>query len=79
MGRKNFQGKCFYSFLLEERVPADHLLRLVDRVVDFSFVRGLVRHTYSHTGTPWVDPVVVFKMAQVGYLYAITSERRLAE
>jgi hypothetical protein len=33
----------------------------VHRVVDFSFVRGLVRHTYSHTGAPSVDPVVVFE------------------
>jgi len=79
MGHKDFQGKWFYSFSLEERVPPDHLLRSVHRVVDFSFVRGLVRHTYSHTGAPSVDPVVVFKMALLGYLYGITSERRLAE
>ena len=29
----------------------------------FSFVRGMVRQTYSHTGTPSVDPAVVFEMA----------------
>jgi transposase len=79
MGRKDFQGKWFYDFSLEERVPRTHFLRLVDRVVDFAFVRDLVRHTYSYTGTPSVDPVVVFKMALLGYLYGIISERRLAE
>ncbi len=79
MGRKNFQGKWFYNFSLEDRVPEDHLLRAVAEAVDFSFVRGMVRETYSHTGTPSVDPAVVFKMALLGYLYGITSERRLAD
>jgi len=79
MGLKRMQTKWFYSFSLDERVPQDHLLRLVDQAIDFSFVRDLVRDTYSHAGAPSVDPVVVFKMALLGYLYGITSERRLAE
>jgi len=68
MGRKDSQAKWFYNFSLEDRVPQDHLLRSVAKAVDFSFVRDLVRRTYSHTGTPSVDPVVVFKMALLGYL-----------
>ena len=79
MGRKGLQGKWFYNFSLEDRVPQDHFLRSVNKVVDFTFVRDLVRQTYSHTGAPSVDPVVVFKMALLGYLYGITSERRLAD
>jgi transposase len=34
---------------------------------------------YSRTGQPSIDPVVLFKMMLLGYLYGITSERRLAE
>jgi transposase len=64
---------------LEERVPQDHLLRRIAAVVDFSFVRRLTARFYSHTGQPGIDPVVLFKMALVGYLDGITSERRLAE
>jgi transposase len=79
MGRKGLQAKWFYDFSLEQRVPQDHLLRLVANAIDFSFVRDLVRDTYGHTGAPSVDPVVVFKMGLLGYLYGITSERRLAE
>jgi transposase len=45
--------------------------------VDFSFVRPLCRPFYSHTGQPSVDPVVLFKTLLIGYLYGITSERRL--
>ena len=79
MGRKGFLGKWFYNVSLEDRVPQDHLLRFVAAAVDFSFVRDLVRDTYSHTGAPSVDPVVIFKMALLGYLYGVTSERRLAD
>ncbi|NPV72108.1 MAG: transposase [Firmicutes bacterium] len=79
MGVKDFQGKLLYGFSLEEKVPADHLLRIISSTVDFGFIRRLARPFYSHTGAPSVDPVVVFKMSLIGYLYAITSERRLAE
>lgn len=40
---------------------------------------SLCRPFYSHTGQPSVDPLVFFKMLPVGYLYGITSERRLAQ
>ena len=79
MGRKGSVGKLFYQFSLEERVPEDHLLRRVVSAVDFSFARRLTARFYSHTGQPSIDPVVIFKMALVGYLYGITSERRLVQ
>ena len=79
LGRKTFEPKLLYQFSLEERVPADHLLRRVAAAVDFAFVRRLTARFYSHTGQPGVDPVVLFKMALLGWLYGITSERRLAD
>jgi len=79
MGRKSPGRKIFYLFDLDKRVPEDHLLRQVSRAVDFNFIYNMVRPYYSHTGAPSVDPVVVFKMALLGYLYGITSERKLAE
>lgn len=79
LGRKVFAPKQVYQVNLEERVPQDHLLRRVTEVVDFSFVRRLTVRFSSHTGQPGIDPVVRFKMALLGYLYGITSERRLAE
>jgi transposase len=51
----------------------------VAAVVDFGFVRRLTARFYSHTGRPGLDPVVLFKLSLLGYLYGITSERRLAE
>src|SRR3990172_1123127 len=74
-----FEAKWYYNLSLERLVPDDHLLRLIDRAVDFAFIRPLCRPFYSHTGRPSVDPVVLFKMLLIGYLYGIPSERRLAE
>lgn len=79
MRRKQTQPKVFYHFSLADRVPEDHLLRWIDREVDFSFVYQLARPYYSDTGAPSVDPVVILKMSLIGYLYGIASERKLAE
>jgi transposase len=78
MGQRGFETKLYYQLSLDRLVPEDHLLRHIAEAVDFSFVRRLCRPFYSHTGQPSVDPVVILKMLLVGYLYGITSERRLA-
>src|ERR671934_2862436 len=78
MGTKALTPKLLYRFSLDDQVPPDHLLRRVARAVDVAFVRRLTARFYSHTGQPSVDPVVLFKMALLGWLYGITSERRLA-
>lgn len=63
---------------LEELVPKDHLLRKIDRYIDFSFIHGKVRHLYCEdNGRPAVDPTVLFKMLFIGYLFGIRSERQL--
>ena len=79
MGQREFETKLYYQLSLDRLVPDDHLLRRIAAAVDFCFVRPLCRPFYSHTGQPSVDPVVIFKMLLVGYLYGITSERRLAQ
>lgn len=79
MGTKDYQEKMFYIFSLSKRMPEDHFLRKVAKVVDLRFVRKLVKPYYSHTGQPSIDPIVLFKMMLIGYFYGITSERRLAE
>lgn len=79
MGIKSYQEKMFYNFSLSNRIPEDHLIRRIDKVVDLRFVRELVADKYSHTGQRSIDPEVLFKMMLIGYLYGITSERRLAE
>lgn len=61
-------------------MPENHLLRLIARHVDFSFIREKVRSYYSADhGRPAVDPVLLFKMLFIGYLYGIRSERQLEQ
>src|ERR1039457_558023 len=72
-----FAPKLYYQLSLDGLVPQTHLLRHVNQTVDFSFVYPLAKPYYSHTGQPSVDPVVIFKALLIGYLYGITSERRL--
>lgn len=65
---------------LELLVPANHLLRMIDEHIDFSFIYEKVRPFYSEThGRPSLDPVRLFKMMLVGYLYGIPSERQLEQ
>jgi transposase len=73
------QDRLFYEFCLEERVPADHLLRRIDAVLDLSWLRGALQPYYSHTGSPSVDPELLIRMLLVGYCYSIRSERRLCQ
>jgi transposase len=73
------QERLFYSFNLEEHIPADHLLRGVDRFLDLSGLRRELSPFYSHTGRPSIDPELMIRMLLVGYCFGIRSERRLCE
>ncbi len=78
MGRREAgQGQVFYSFDLNEVVPADHLVRQIDGLLDLSWVHKELAPYYSHTGRPSIDPVLMMRMLLVGYVFAIRSERRI--
>lgn len=79
MGRQTRSESLFYYFRLEDQVPENHLLRLVDRHVSFDFVREKLRDSYSETGRPSIDPEVLLRILLIGYLYGVTSERKLVE
>jgi transposase len=79
MGQQTRTESLFYYFRLEDQIPKDHLLRVIDEQIDLSFVRERVKGLYSATGRPSIDPEVLLRLLLVGYLYGITSERRLLE
>jgi len=63
---------------IENMVPEDHLLRKVDKYIDFSFIDDLVKDLYCpNNGRPAIDPKVLIKMILLGYLYGIRSERQI--
>ena len=62
---------------LDQLVPQDHLLRKIDRYVDFDFIYDLVEEKYSaKTGRPGIDPVVLIKIPVIQYMYGIKSMRQ---
>ena len=73
------QEALFYRFSLEEHIPADHLLRSIDRFVDLGDLRAHLAAFYSSTGRPSIDPELMIRMLIVGYCCGIRSERRLCE
>ena len=63
---------------IDELVPDDHLLRKIEKVIDFSFIHDLVKDLYcADNGRPALDPTLLFKLLFLGYLYGVRSERQL--
>jgi transposase len=63
---------------IESLVPSDHLLRRIDGAIDLEFIRERVRPLYCpDNGRPALDPVVLFKLLLIGYLFGVRSERQL--
>jgi transposase len=79
MGQLDRSEALFYYFRLEDQVPETHLLRLIEKHISFSFVREKLKASYSDTGRPSIDPELLLRILLIGYLYGITSERKLVE
>ena len=70
--RKQVQLVC-----IDDLVPEDHLLRIIDKAIDWSFIYDLVADKYSHdNGRPSIDPVTLIKIPLIQYLYGIKSMRQ---
>ena len=70
--RKQMQIVC-----IDDLVPTDHLLRIIDKAIDWTFIYDLVRDKYSEeTGRPSIDPVTLIKIPLIQYLYGIRSMRQ---
>ena len=82
MGRqRRDQGRLFYEFRLEDRIPENHLLRRMNVFVTVALAdlhRELEPH-YSDIGRPSIDPELMMRMLIVGYCYGIRSERKLCQ
>jgi transposase len=66
-----------YRVNLDKRVRADHPLRRILQLVDFSFVRAEVQQFYGYNGHRSVDPVVLMKLMFLLFYDNIASEREL--
>ncbi len=77
--QEDTQAPLFYSFRLDAHIPANHLLRGIDRFLDLSELHQHLAPHYSNTGRPSIDPALLIRMLVVGYCFGIRSERKLCE
>ena len=77
MGLKARERTARHTVSLEDLVPADDFYRHLDRVLDLTFVRDLVRDTYAPAGRPSIDPVVFFRLQLILFFEGLRSERQL--
>lgn len=76
--RKSTEQAKIELVSIGELVPPDHLLRKIAKAIDFNFIYKKVEGLYCpDNGRPAIDPVVLFKMLFIGYLFGIRSEQRL--
>ena len=72
---KNIENRNQVEFVsLEQTVPQDHLLRQIDAAIDFNKVYEFVEDLCcKDNGRPSIDPVVLFKIVLIQYIYGIRS------
>ena len=73
--RTVMQEALFYTFSVERHVPADHLLRSIDRFVDLTGIREHLKPFYSEMGRPSIDPELMIRMLIIGYCMGICAVR----
>jgi len=80
-GTDDDQQAMFSYVSLESRVPEDHPLRSIRRMVDriLAGLSGELTSMYSHTGRPSIAPERLLRALLLQVLYTIRSERMLME
>ena len=64
---------------IDDLIPEDHILRIIEREFDFTFIYDYVEDLYSPLGPPSIDPVVLFKCHFLKVYYGLPSLRRTYE
>ncbi len=80
-GTEQLQESMFSYISAEKRVPAEHPLRPLRKMVD-EILRGMNRdfeEMYSNTGRPSIPPEQLLRALLIQALYSVRSERMLME
>jgi transposase len=79
-GKQAYQPQLFTVFNMEDLIPKGHLLRQIDNIIDFGFVREATADLYCHdNGRPSIDPELFVRICLIIYLYNIPSDRQACE
>ena len=79
-GRQEYQPHLFSEIRMESLIPEKHLLRRIDQLLDFSFVREMTAPLYcENKGRQSIDPELFFRISLLTHLYNIESDRQVCE
>jgi transposase len=76
-----FQPKqlSLYS-ILYDKIPQDHILKAIDKAVDFGFINEMLADSYSkHFGRPAKEPEMMAKLLVLQYLYNLSDVKVIEE
>lgn len=76
--RNRANMKRIHFMCLEDMVPKEHLLRLIEKAIDWNFIYDEVKGLYAEErwGKPGIDPVSLIKIVMIQYIYGIPSMRQ---
>jgi len=79
LGKQNrAQEELFVAGSLRDLVPDDYVLKRVDRLMDFSWLRDEVRDLYDdRMGRPSIDPEAAVRLMLAGFFHGIVHDRKL--
>ena len=75
--RNNEERINVKNISLDKLVPQNHIIRKIDNVLDLSFIYDKIQHLYNRIGKPSIDPVVLFKIIIIQYIFGIRSMRQV--
>ena len=76
MNKKAAVKDSFVLRSIEELVPDNHLVRKLEKAIDWDFIYEEVEGLYSNIGRKSIDPVVLFKMIMINYQFGYNSMRK---
>jgi len=75
LGKNNPQIDVFTHMIFDRLIPEDHLLVLINSIIDFSFVYDIVKEKYSDIGRKSEDPVMMLKICLLEFLYTLSDKK----
>jgi len=76
--KDRWQEDLFVASPLRDLIPADHILKRVDRILDLSWLHEAVRGCYCQdNGRPSIDPESALRLMLAGFFEGIVRDRKL--
>ena len=73
-----WQEDLFIAGPLSSLIPEDHILNMVDKVLDLSWLRDEVKDLYCRdNGRPGIDPEAAVRLMLAGFFHGIVHDRKL--